>query len=136
MAREYHFYIGEPVGTVGLWKRYDDDYADGETPVQFTQEYPIAQNTRGRMIWNSDRPDETNMNCCAPTDEFWAALKQIADGQPEEPIEADVEWYEAEIIESVINMALTFDGEELPTEIGGLLAYAKEGKWKGGDGNE
>jgi len=31
-ARTYVFYVGEPIGTVGLWKRYDDSLDEGDQP--------------------------------------------------------------------------------------------------------
>jgi len=133
MAREYHFYIGEPVGTVGLWQQYDDDYGDGETPLQYTQEYPIFQNTRGRGVWNSDSIDETTMDRREPSDDFWRALAVIAEQGPASRLGFEGEWYEAEVIQSIIDLAMSIDGEPLPSEIGGLLVYAEDERWKGGD---
>jgi hypothetical protein len=136
MAREYHFYIGEQIGTVGLWKEYDDDYGDEETPHQFTKEYPIFQNTRGRGIWNSNSSDETTMNRRDPTDEFWRGLAKIAAQGPKAQFDFDGEWYEAEVIQSIIDLSISLRGEAMPSEVGGLLVYAEEGRWKGGEADD
>ena len=128
VAREYVFYVGERVGTVGLWKRYDDDYGDDAVPPQYTQEYPIVQNTRGRWMWNASDESEGNVDSIDPTDEFWRGLEQIANGELR-GLEIDPEWYEAEVIGELLDLCHAVDGDELPTEIGGLLAYAKERRW-------
>ena len=128
VAREYVFYVGERVGTVGLWKRYDDDYGDEETPPQYTQEYPIVQNTRGRWMWNASDESAGNVDSTAPTDEFWRGLEQIAIGEFAD-LELDCEWYEAELIGELLDLCHAVDGDNLPTEIGGLLAYAEQQRW-------
>jgi len=135
MAREYVFYVGDKVGSVSLWKRYDDDYGDEEVPTQFTQEYPIVQNTRGRWMWNGSDESAGNVGSIEPTDEFWRGLEQIANGDLR-GLEIDPEWYEAELIGELLDLCHAVDGDDLPTEIGGLLAYAQSNKWQGGDGDE
>ena len=124
-TRTYVFYIGEPIGTVGLWKRYQGD--DGG------EEYPIYQNTRGRGIWNSCDTATTNQDCEHPTDAFWRVLEQLTNGQRTLDGGFDVEdcyWYEIETLESVMAMATQHDADDLPVEIGGLLAYAESGRWE------
>ncbi|WP_256394143.1 hypothetical protein [Natronoarchaeum rubrum] len=120
--RVYHFEVGDPVGTVGLWKRYASDEFD-----EFVAEYPIYQNTRGQGVWNSEDVDTRNTDETDPSAAFWRALKTITTAEPGEPIDVrECEWYERELINSLLSMReLEHAGEELPHEIGELLAYAE-----------
>lgn len=130
-ARTYVFYVGEPIGSVGLWKRYDDSL-DEDVPEAFAREYPIFQNTRGRGIWNSSDTETSNVGLKEPTDAFWRALQQLASEQQSLTGGIDVdecEWYEVEAIQSVVDMTLSVDADDIPAEIGGLLAYADSGRW-------
>ncbi|MFW5896322.1 MAG: hypothetical protein ACOCUA_02950 [archaeon] len=110
---EYFWYVSDPVPAVGLWKRTG------------RYEMPIYQNTRGMGVFNALSEDEGSETDREPTDAFWDALEDVVS---EGEIDAQgCEWYETEFIHTLLNVAAECDEEDLPTEIGQLFAYVKEG---------
>lgn len=107
---EYVFYVGDRIGTVGLWERRGPEF-----------ERPIVANTRGENVWFSSDPEQTNLGDGdprrKPTQAFWEALYQIHSGADRIDIR-DCEWYERQVIHSAINM---LEQEDVPRDLGLLL---------------
>lgn len=114
---EYVWYVSDPVQVVGLWKR---------TP---RYEFPLYQNTRGQAVFNAADADEGNADEYEPTDAFWQAIEQLTEPIGEgEPIDVrDCEWYEREFISEVMGLMAEHEGDDIPAEIGQLLASVDGG---------
>ena len=110
---EYYWYVSDPIPAVGLWKRTG------------RYEMPIYQNTRGVGVFNALSEDEGSDTDREPTDAFWDALEDVV---TDAEIDAeDCEWYEREFIYQLLDVAAESDPDDLPTEIGQLFAYVREG---------
>jgi len=112
---EYVWYIGDPVATVGLWRR------EGDT------EFPVYQQTRGEAVFNSRHADESSIGTKDPTAAFFDALRELNNGEydPETDDGLDVEgceWYEIEFLNALLGVA----GQgNLPASIGRLFVHAE-----------
>ena len=111
----YVWYIGDPVTTVGLWRR------EGDT------EFPVYQQTRGQAVFNTRHADESTIDTEDPTPAFFDALQELNNGayDPETDDGLDVEgckWYEIEFLDSLLGVASQGD---LPASIGRLFVHAE-----------
>lgn len=112
---EYYWYVGDPVPTVGLYKRTG------------RYETPIYQNTRGKGVFVGAEVDVGNVDETEPTGAFWEALDKIVNG--DEGIEvSETEWYENEFLYELLAIAEDTDADDLPTEIGQLFAQVDDGR--------
>jgi hypothetical protein len=121
--QEYVWYIGDPVATVGLWRREDGT------------EFPVYQQTRGQAVFNSRHADESNIGTEEPTTAFFDALRSLNHGDydPETDDGLDVEgceWYEVEFLNELLRIAAE---QEPPESVGRLFAHAQV---RGGGGDE
>lgn len=120
LVKDYVFFIGDPIRTVSLWKRYGEP--EDAVPEEYTAEYPIYANTRGQGVWNTEEPGETNQETVEPTDAFWNAVWDIRHNDSGSIDVEDCEWYEREVIQSLLHM---LHDEATTVEMGGLFAYAE-----------
>lgn len=114
---KYVWYIGDPIPSTGLWVRKNGN------------EYPIYENTRGQQAWYSFEVGEfDNAQITELSDAFieWLAhhhrvrnglvenesifpASTIVDDEPD----ADPEWYEIELLNTIDNPDLTPEQEDL-----------------------
>jgi len=112
---EYIWYVGDPVATVGLWRR------EGDT------EFPVYQQNRGVAMFNSRYADESTIGTEEPTTAFFDALRSLNNGgyDPETDDGLDVEgceWYEVEFLNELLRVAAE---QEPPESIRRLFAHAQ-----------
>jgi len=112
---KYIWYVGDPVATVGLWRREDGT------------EFPVYQQTRGQAVFNSRRVNESTIDTADPTPAFFDALRSLGSGDydPETDDGLDVEgceWYEVEFLNELLRVSAE---QEPPESIRRLLAHAQ-----------
>jgi len=112
---EYYWYVGDPIPTVGLWKRTG------------RYEMPIFQNTRGQGVFNGLDTDDGDIDGTEPTDAFWSALEDVVDQDGGGVDIEGCEWFEREFIHALLGVAAETDEDDIPTEVGQLFAFVREG---------
>jgi hypothetical protein len=118
----YVWYVGDPVATVGLWRR------EGDT------EFPVYQQTRGKAVFNARHADESTIGTEEPTTAFFDALRALDNGEYDPETDdglnvAGCEWYEVEFLDALLGIAAQGD---VPSSIEQLFVHAQVRD--GGDG--
>jgi len=119
---EYVWYVGDPLATVGLWRR------EGDT------EFPVYQQTRGKAVFNARHADESTIGTEEPTTAFFDALRALDNGEYDPETDdglnvAGCEWYEVEFLDALLRIAAQGD---VPSSIEQLFVHAQVRD--GGDG--
>jgi hypothetical protein len=111
---EYVWYVGDPVPTVGLWKRTRG------------HEVPIYQNTRGEAVFNGLSVSDGDIDATEPTSAFWNALNELINSDAEKIDVGYSKWFEIEFINAVAGIGIDKDDSENPIEVGQLFSIAQE----------
>lgn len=111
---EYVWYVGDPVPTIGLWKRSRGS------------EVPIYQNTRGKGVFNGVSISDGDIDATDPTAAFWDALDELVTGEGDGIDVEGCEWYEIEFLNDVAGIGINAETADIPAEVGQLFSIAQE----------
>jgi len=111
---EYVWYLGDPVPTIGLWKRSRGS------------EVSIYQNTRGKGVFNGVSISAGDADATDPTVAFWDALNELVTGEGGGIDVEGCEWYEIEFLDDVVDIGINAETADIPAEVGRLFSIAQE----------